>query len=131
MADKPEKVELKFEKVQRKSNNGDVLQDLKEGYIYFDVLVDANGKKLAIAKRIRLDKPDRMLNKFVTKLKALAEEKYKEEKYYVADKRPPAIDIHLTNESDVNDKMGIVFEEVNQYRKSGNAAVLATSVVEF
>jgi hypothetical protein len=126
-----EKVELKFEKVERKSNNGDVLQDLKKGYVYFDVQVDANGKKLAIEKRIRLNKPDRMLNKFVTKLKALAEERYKEEKYYVADKRPPAIEIVLLNEEEVNEKMLPVFEEVAQFNKTGNPAVLATGVVEF
>ena len=129
--DKPEKVELKFEKVERKSKNNDVARDLKEGYIHFEVNLDANGKKLAIEKRIRLDKPERMLNKFVTKLKALGEEKYKEQKYYVADKKPPAIEIVLLNEEDVNDKMGLVFEEVNQFRKTGNAAVLATSSVEF
>ncbi|MBW2996958.1 hypothetical protein KY349_01305 [Candidatus Woesearchaeota archaeon] len=126
-----EKVELRFEKVERKSNNGDVVQDLKAGYIHFEVHIDANGKKLVIPKRVRLDKPERMLNKFVTKLKALAEEKYKEAKYYVADKRPPAIDIHLSNEEEVNDKMQPVFDEVAQFNKTGNIAVLATSVVEF
>ena len=126
-----EKVELKFEKVEKKSNNGDVLQDVKDGYVYFDVSVDANGKKFVISKRVRLNKPDRMLNKFVTKLKALAEERYKEEKYYVADKKPPAIDVHLANEEEVNDRMGPVFEEVVQFSKTGNASVMATSVVEF
>jgi hypothetical protein len=126
-----EKVELKFEKVERKSSNGDVAKDIKDGYVYFDVSLDANGKKFVINKRVRLDKPNRMLNKFVTKIKALAEEQYKEAKYYVADKKPPAIDIHCVNEEDVNDKMGIVFEEVAQFSKTGNAAVLATSSVEF
>ena len=126
-----EKVELKFEKVERKHKTEDLLQDLKQGYVYFDATIDANGKKLVIEKRVRMDKPDRMLNKFVTKLKALAEEKYKEEKYYVADKKPPAIEIALLNEEDVNDKMGLVFNEINQFNKTGNAAVLATSLVEF
>lgn len=126
-----EKVELRFEKVERKSSNGDVLKDVKEGYVYFDVHVDANGKKFVIEKRIRLDKPDRMLNKFVTKVKALAEEKYKEEKYYVADKKPPAIDIHLANEDEVNDRMSLLFEEVSQFSKTGNAAAMATETVEF
>ena len=126
-----EHVELRFEKVERKSKNGDVVQDLKEGYIYFDVGLDAAGKKLTISKRIRLDKPEKMLNKFVTKLKALAEEQYKEQKYYVADKKPPAIEIVLLNEEDVNDKMLPVFEEVAQFNKTGNVAVLATGAVEF
>ena len=126
-----EKVELRFEKVERKSSNGDVLKDVKDGYVYFDVSLDANGKKFVIEKRIRLDKPDRMLNKFVTKLKALAEEKYKEEKYYVADKKPPAIEVVLLNEEDVNEKMSVVFDEVAQYSKTGNASVMATQVVEF
>jgi len=126
-----ERLELKFERVVKKSNNGDVVQDLKEGYVYFDVEMDANGKKIIIAKRIRLDKPDRMLNKFVTKLKALAEEQYKEQKYYVADKRPPAIDVHLVNEEEVNDDMLVMFDEVAQFNKTGNAAVLATNAVQF
>ena len=126
-----EKVELRFEKVERKSSNGDVLKDVKDGYVYFDVSLDANGKKFVIEKRIRLDKPDRMLNKFVTKLKALAEERYKEEKYYVADKKPPAIEVVLLNEEDVNEKMSVVFDEVAQYSKTGNASVMATQVVEF
>ncbi|MBW2971544.1 hypothetical protein KY359_00780 [Candidatus Woesearchaeota archaeon] len=126
-----EKLELKFEKAERKSKNGDVVQDIKNGYVHFDVSIDANGKKLKIEKKIRLDKPERMLNKFVTKLKALAEEEYKEKKYYVANKSPPAIDVHLVNEEEVNDKMLPMFEEVNQFNKTGNAAVLATNSVEF
>ncbi|MBU2561525.1 MAG: hypothetical protein KKD17_04450 [Nanoarchaeota archaeon] len=126
-----EKLKLRFENVKRKSNNGDVVQDIKEGYVYLDVALDANGKKLKIEKRVRLDKPERMLNKFVTKIKALAEEQYKEKKYYVANKTPPAIDVHLDNEEQVNDKMLPVFEEINQFNKTKNAAVLATSFVEF
>lgn len=126
-----EQLEIKFEKVARKSKSGDVLQDVKEGYIYFDTSIDANGKKLMIEKRVRLDKPERMLNKFVTKLKALAEEAYKEQKYYVANKNPPAIDVHCVNEEDVNEKMLPVFEEVAQFNKTGTAAVMATEVVEF
>lgn len=126
-----EKLDLRFEKVERRSKNGDVIRDLKQGYIHFDVHFDANGKKISIAKRIRLDKPERMLNKFVTKLKALAEEKYKEEKYYVANKAPPAIDVHCSNEEEVNEKMIPVFEEVALFNKTGNPAVLATGIVEF
>lgn len=126
-----ERLDLTFEKAERKSKGGDVLQDIKNGYVYFDVSIDANGKKLAISKRVRLNKPERMLNKFVTKLKALAEEEYKEQKYYVADKNPPAIDVHCVNEEAVNDKMFPMFEEVAQFNKTGNAAVLATESVEF
>ncbi len=126
-----EKLELRFEKVVRKTKSGDVLQDVKEGYLYFDTSIDANGKKLVIEKRVRLDKPERMLNKFVTKLKALSEEEYKEQKYYVARKNPPAIDVHCVNEEDVNDKLLHLFEEIAQFNKTGNAAVLATETVEF
>ena len=126
-----EKLEIRFEKVVRKTKSGDILQDVKEGYIYFDTNLDANGKKLLIEKRVRLDKPERMLNKFVTKLKALSEEEYKEQKYYVARKNPPTIDVHCVNEEDVNDKLLPVFEEVAQFNKTGNAAVLATESVEF
>ena len=126
-----EKVELRFEKVEIKPKNSDVAQDLKEGYVYFDVLMEANRKRLFIEKRVRLDKPDKMLNKFVTKIKALAEEQYKEQKYYVADKKPPAIDTVLTNEEEVNEKMGQLFDEIGQFIKTGNASVLGTKSVEF
>lgn len=126
-----EKLELNMQKVERKSSNGDMVQDIKGGYVYFDVTLEGNGKTIMLEKRIRLDKPDRMLNKFVTKIKALAEEKYKEQKYYVANKNPPAIDVHLSNEEDVNDRMIVMFEEVDKFNKTGNAAVLATNVVEF
>ncbi|NQU78936.1 hypothetical protein HQ545_04160 [Candidatus Woesearchaeota archaeon] len=125
------KLELRFLNAQRKPNSGDVVQDIKDGYVYFELQVDANGKKITINKRVRLDKPERMLNKFVTKTKALSEEKYKEEKYYVADKTPPAIETILVNEDDVNDKLLQVFKEVNQFNKTGNASVLATSQIEF
>lgn len=125
-----EKLELKFEKIKRTSRNNDVVQDIKEGYVYFDTTIDANGKKVLISKRVRLDKPERMLNKFVTKLKALAEEQYKEKKYYVANKSPPPIDVHLVNEEDVNDQMLVMFQEVNQFNKTGNPAVLATELIE-
>ena len=131
MNKEPERVELKFEKVERKSEDGDIVQDLKKGYVHFDVHIDANGKKLKIEKRIRLDKPEKMLNKLVTKLKALAEERYKEQKYYVADKKPPAIETVLLNEEEVNDKLLPVFEEIGQYMKTGNVAVLATTLIEF
>ncbi len=126
-----EKLDLTFEKVTRVTKDGDIVQDLKEGYVYFEAGLDANGKKITIPKRVRLDKPERMLNKFVTKVKALAEEKYKEQKYYVASKTPPGIDVHLVNEEDVNDKMLLVFREVEQYMKSKNVAVMATGSVEF
>ena len=126
-----EKLELTMQKVERKSKDGDLAQDIKGGYVYFDVTLVGNEKTIMLEKRIRLDKPERMLNKFVTKIKALAEEKYKEQKYYVADKKPPAIDVHMTNEEEVNDKLLPVFEEVEQFNKTGNAAVLATTFVEF
>ncbi len=126
-----EKLELRFEKVERKTKNGDIVQDLKEGYVHFDVTMDANGKKITLGKRVRLDKPERMLNKFITKLKALAEEQYKEKTYYVADKTPPPIDVRCVNEEDVNDKMIAVFEEVDKFNKTGNVAVLATGKAEF
>ncbi|MBW2968092.1 hypothetical protein KY362_06415 [Candidatus Woesearchaeota archaeon] len=126
-----ENLVLKFEKVVRKSESGDVCRDIKAGYVHFDAHIDANGKKLVISKRIRLDKSHRMLNKFVTKLKALAEEQYKDTSYYVADKTPPPIDVHLDNEDEVNEKMFLIFEEVNTYLKNGNVAVLATETVEF
>ncbi|MFH1669785.1 MAG: hypothetical protein ABIA62_07705 [Candidatus Woesearchaeota archaeon] len=126
-----ENLDLTFEKVTRVTKDGDIVKDLKEGYLHFEAKLDANGKKLTISKRVRLDKPERMLNKFVTKVKALAEEKYKEQKYYVANKKPPAIDVHLVNEEDVNDKLLLVFEEVGQYMRSKNIAVMATASVKF
>ena len=54
-----EKVELRFEKVERKTKSGDIVQDLKDGYIYFNVGLDANGKKISVEKRVRLDKPEK------------------------------------------------------------------------
>ncbi|MFC1741381.1 hypothetical protein ACFL3V_02510 [Nanoarchaeota archaeon] len=126
-----EKLDLKMVKVERKSKDGDVVQDIKAGYVYFDVALEGNGKNISMKKKIRLDKPERMLNKFVTKIKSLAEEAYKEQKYYVAKKKPPAIDVHLENEEDVNDKLLLVFEAVEQFNKTGNIAALATTVVEF
>jgi hypothetical protein len=126
-----EKLELTMQKVERTTKDGDVVQDLKTGYVYFNVMLEGNGKKILLDKKIRLDKPERMLNKFVTKIKGLAEEQYKEQKYHVADKKPRAIETVLVNEDDVNDKMMVVFEEVGQYVKTSNVAVLGTSVVEF
>jgi len=131
MAKDVEKLNLKITNVSRKTKSGDIVKDLKEGYIYFDVTVDANGKKIVIEKRVRLDKPERMLNKFVTKVKAIAEESYKERTYYVAQKTPPSIETSLDNESDVNDRLLPVFEEVNHYIKTSNPSVLATSSVKF
>jgi len=121
MAKDVEKLNLKITNVSRKTKSGDIVKDL----------VDANGKKIVIEKRVRLDKPERMLNKFVTKVKAIAEESYKERTYYVAQKTPPSIETSLDNESDVNDRLLPVFEEVNHYIKTSNPSVLATSSVKF
>lgn len=126
-----EQLNMKVLKVVRKANNGDVVQDLKEGYVYFDVMLQVNDKNVVFEKRIRLDKPDRMLNKFVSKITALAEERYKDMTYYVADKESPETSTELENEKDVLDKMGLLFGEINQYLKSGNVAVLATKLLEF
>lgn len=131
MAEDSEKLELAMVKVERKATDGDVVKDIKSGYVYFDVTLKGNGKKIVLDKRVRLDKPERMLNKFVTKIKALAEEKYKEQKYYVANKSPPAINTELVNEDDVNDKMKQLFEDVIKFDKTGNTAMLAVSLVEF
>ena len=118
-------------KVVRKSKSGDIALDIKEGYVYFDVMLSVNDKNIVFEKRIRLDKPDRMLNKFVSKVKSLAEEQYKDMTYYVADKTAPDIDAVLENETAVLDKMGLVFEEVGQFVRSGNIAVLVTKLVKF
>jgi hypothetical protein len=131
MNSKAEKVEVKFIKVVRKAKSGDLAKDLKEGYVYFDVHLDANGKKLVLEKRVRLDKPERMLDKFMTKIVNMAEEKYKEARYYVAQLEPPQIETKLVNEEKAKDSMLPVFEEVNHYTKTGNIAALATSLVEF
>jgi hypothetical protein len=131
MNSKAEKVEVKFVKVVRKAKSGDLAKDLKEGYVYFDVHLDANGKRIVLDKRVRLDKPERMLNKFMTKLLTMAEEQYKEQKYFVAQNTPPELDTKLMNETDVGSKMLPVFEEINKYIKTGNPVVLATALVEF
>ncbi len=130
MAD-AEMLKINMLEVKRKLNSGDIIQDLKEGYVYFDITVDANGKKITFEKRVRLDKPERMLNKFVTKAKGIAEEMYKEQKYYVAQNKPPKIESSLDNENDVNDKMIVIFEEVGKYIKTKNPAVLGTTEVKF
>ena len=131
MNSKAEKVEVKFVKVVRKANSGDLAKDLKEGYIYFDVHMDANGKKIVLEKRVRLDKPERMLDKFMTKIVNMAEEKYKDARYYVAQLEPPQIETLLLDEAKAKDKMLPVFEEVNRYTKTGNLSALATKIVEF
>ena len=126
-----EMLELKFERVLRKTSGNDLVQDINGGYVYFDANINANGKSILINKRIRLDKPEKMLNKFVTKIKALAEEKYKYQKYYVANKNPPPISVVLENEEGVNDRMRLLFEEVSKYSKTGNQSVLATDSIDF
>ena len=126
-----EKVTMKVLKIARKSNSGDVVQDIKEGYIHFDVMLQVNDKKVLFEKRIRLDKPDRMLNKFIEKIIPLAEEQYKDMTYYVADKQAPETVSELENEEELRDRMTAVFEEVAQFVKTGNIAVLGTKSVEF
>jgi hypothetical protein len=131
VAKSAEKLKLKLLEVKRKTSSGDLVKDLKDGYVYFDVVVDGNGKKLTFEKRVRLDKPERMCNKFVTKIKAMAEEQYKEKTYYVAQNTPPAIESVLTNEEDANDKMLAVFEEVGQYMKTKKVGAMVTANVKF
>ena len=129
--DYTEKIEMKVLKVVRKSASGDIAMDIKEGYVYFDVMLSVNNKNVVFEKRIRLDKPDRMLNKFVSKVMMLAEEQYKDMTYYVADKEAPDTVATLENSADVLDKMGSVFDEVGQFVKSGNVSALVTRLVEF
>ena len=131
MAKSAEKLKLNLIEVKRKTSSGDLVKDLKDGYVYFDVVIDGNGKKIQFEKRTRLDKPERMLNKFITKIKAMAEEQYKEQAYYVAQKTPPAIESVLTNEADANDKMFAVFEQVGQYMKTKNVGAMVTANVKF
>jgi len=125
-----EKLVLKVTKVLRKAKNPQLVQDLKEGYIYFDIRIDANGKPLVIEKRVRLDKPERMLEKFTTKIVPMAEERYKELKYFVADNPAPELATKLENEDELKEKMLVVFEEVNQYMKTGNLSSMPTSMIE-
>lgn len=120
-----ETVELRFEKIERENS------ELKEGYVHFTVYIDANGKKFTIEKRVRLDKPERMLNKLITKIKELAEEKYKGERYYVANKQPPTIELILVNEEEVNDKMLPAFDEIVKCAKTGNTTLPGTGIIEF
>lgn len=126
-----EKLVLKVTKVIRKTKNPQLVDDLKEGYIYFDIRFDANGKSIVIEKRVRLDKPERMLEKFVTKIVPLVEERYKEVKYFVADNPAPELTTKLTNEKELKEKMLPLFEEFSQYMKTGSMASKPTSTVEF
>jgi hypothetical protein len=123
-----ETVELKFEKIERNKKKD---AELREGYVHFTVHIDTNGKKFAIEKRVRLDKPERMLGKLITKIKEIAEEKYKGERYYVANKEPPAIESVLVNEEEIKDKMLPVFDEIIKCAKTGNISLPGTGVVEF
>ncbi len=109
---------------------GDVPSDIKDGYVYFDVSLDVNGRSISIKKKIRLDKPDKMLNKFLSKILMLAEERYKEMKYFVADKTPPNYFItSLINRKAAAEFLYILFEEIDQFVKTGKFEVLATDKV--
>jgi hypothetical protein len=125
-----EKLVLTVKKVVRKTNGVNLTDDLKEGYIYFDIYFDANGRNLIIDKRTRLDKPERMLEKFVSKIVAQAEERYKEVKYFVARKEPPELITKLTNEKDLKEGMMDIFKEVDKYTKTKNISVLMTKQIE-
>ncbi|MBI5881458.1 hypothetical protein HZB90_04980 [archaeon] len=128
--EKTEKLVLTVKKVVRKTNGVTIADDLKEGYIYFDIHFDANGRNLVVEKRTRLDKPERMLEKFVSKIVAQVEEKYKDMKYFVARKTPPEIITKLTNEKALKEAMMDLFKEVDKYTKTKNVSVLVTKQVE-
>lgn len=121
-------VSVKVKSVERLKK--DIAEDLKQGYVFFLISMEANGRPLEVKKKMRLDKPEKMLNKFMTKVLGLAEENYKEVKYYVADKTPPdQLDVTLANKAAVEDKVLLMLEEVEQFMKSGKFEVLATDKV--
>jgi hypothetical protein len=126
-----EKILMKVLKVARKTTGGDVVKDINDGYIYLDIMMQANDKNIVFEKRIRIDKADKMLNKFLSKIVMIAEEQYKDMTYYVADKESPETTSVLENSEVVNDKMNLFFGEVGQYLKTNNPAVLNTKLVTF
>ena len=128
-----EKLTVSVERVERIVKDTEKGIDIKkEGYAYFKINIDANGKKIETKKRIRLDKPERMTKKFIQKLKPLAEREYCENTYFVAQQAAPETFLtHITNEEVVMDKMLALFEEVDLFAKTGNVSRLKTTLIEF
>ena len=128
--DNVEKLALRIVSVVRRKDS--IAEDLKQGYVYFSVEMEVDGRPMVMTKKIRLDKPDKMFQKFMAKIPKLCEERYKEVKYYVADKTPPtAVEADIINKDVVEEKMYILLEEVEQFIKTGKFEVLATDKIEF
>ncbi len=106
--------------------------DIKEGYVRFEVVYDVEGRQLVLQKKIRLDKPDKMLSKFLTKIPVLAEQEYVNVKYFVADKNPPEdLDFLFVNRGDVEEKLYLIFEEIEQFVKTSKYNILVNHKIRF
>jgi len=124
------KVLIKINSIERLQESID--DDIKEGYVHFLIGCDVEGKSFPLKKRLRLDKSEKMLMKFLSKLPVLLEEQYKEIRYYVADKRPPEdLSIEVVNILVVEEKMYLMLEEVESFVRTGRHDVLVTEKISF
>jgi hypothetical protein len=127
-----ELLNLKIKLIERRIKEGESLVNFDTGYVHFLVLLNANGKNMEFEKRIRLDKPEKMTKKFISKMKLFAETRYNERTYFIAQKTAPEKTIiNLRNLEAVEEGLMQVFSEVNQFMKTKKASIVKTTILKF
>ncbi|MBT5022041.1 hypothetical protein HON01_04400 [Candidatus Woesearchaeota archaeon] len=127
-----EDLDLEIRRVERRIKEGNSLIDFSNGYAHFIIYLLANNKPMEIEKRIRLDKPEKMLRKFLSKIEVYAETRHKERKYFISQKpAPDKITTTITNKDTVADGMITIFEKINQFLKTKKASQVKTTVLVF
>ncbi|MBT7902242.1 hypothetical protein HN587_00110 [Candidatus Woesearchaeota archaeon] len=131
-SDNEELLNLKIKLIERRIKEGESLVNFDTGYVHFLVILNANGKNMEFEKRIRLDKPEKMTKKFISKMKLFAETRYNERTYFIAQKTAPEKTLtNLRNLEAVEEGLMQVFSEVNQFMKTKKASIVKTTILKF